>query len=155
MRLEHFTREQTFDNQAVVRRLSLMTSQGELICWTDGKWIYEGSLHVGIHRCFFSSELFSQSKERGREWCENTAQYRHIKMFLGELLGIILPLMSWNLGPLLSSSGFQRFSRWLWSSATLQGDFTQVKTVKVRKELVKSCICEPRLSLQGMQQQSL
>lgn len=88
-------REQTFDNQAVVRRPSLMTSQGELICWTDGKWIYEGSLLIGIHRYFFSSsELFIQAKERGREQCENTTQYRHMKMFLGDLLGIILPLMS-------------------------------------------------------------
>lgn len=157
MRLEYFTGEQTFDNQAVVRRLSLMTSQGELICWSDGKWIYEGSLHIGIHRYFFfSSELFIQSKERGRERCENTAQYRHVKMFLGDLLGIILPLISWHLGPLLSSGGFQRFVRWLWSSATSQGGATQVKTVRnVRKELVKSCMCEPPLSLQGIQQQSL
>lgn len=146
MRLEYFMREQTFDNQAVVRIPSLMTSQGELICWTDRKWIYEGSLLIGIHRYFwffFSSELFIQAKERGREQCENTTQYRHIKMFLGDLLGIILHLMSWNLGPLLSNGRFQRFIRWLWSSATSQGDVTRVKTVKVRTELVKSCVCVP------------
>lgn len=66
-----------FDNQAVVRRLSLITSQGELICWTDGKWIYEGSLHISIHRYFFFLlwALYAVKRERkGMVWKYHSVQ---------------------------------------------------------------------------------
>lgn len=86
VRLEYFMREVTFDSEVVVRRL-LVASQGGLISSTDRKWIYEGSLGIHLHSCVvFFSYLFIQSKERGREQCENTAWYRHGKMFVRDLI---------------------------------------------------------------------